>query len=379
LFAKDWYMRIGIIGETHLECTDYSLKRRADFSAAFCNAVDICRDKGAEVICLLGDVFDSAATRRNVDAFADILREISPSLTQLKTAKIPLIAIPGNHEFGRGREAGELTALECLGFVRVLRGTEFKHGSMRICGIPWQHEPAEVPGLIDRLRGSTQPGSQILLLHNFIKGSRSMPEEFGEVDPRCFQGFVRAFAGHHHIYETVANCVMPGSTEVQNMLDQSEKYVVLYDCGTDTVERYLLPRTHLVVALSYDITVLTVPELLSAIERDLDANAGCVGAFVFLRVTGIVRANHGLSKTEILALLRERELFDSYIDLRYSTEAKTAAESLRGASIEHVLRRAFSGRDLTKARRYLKYSEGEKLFSDIREAILSDYQKPKTR
>jgi DNA repair exonuclease SbcCD nuclease subunit len=372
-------MRIGIIGDTHLGCTDYSQKRRADFSAAFCNAVNICRDKGAEAVCLLGDVFDSAATRRNVDAFAEILREISPSLAQLTTAKIPLIAIPGNHEFGRGREAGELTALECLGFVRVLRGTEFKHGPVRICGIPWQHDPADVPGLVDRLRRSSQRGPQILLLHNFIKGTRSIPAELWEVDPRCCEGFDRAFVGHHHVYETVANCVIPGSTEVQNMLDQSEKCVVVYDCGSDNVERYVLPKTHPVVALSYDIGVLTVPELLSAIARDLDANEGCIGAFVFIRITGTVRANHGLSRTEVLALLRERELFDSYIDLRYSTEAKSAAESRRGASIEQVLRRSFRGRDLTKARRYLEYSEGEELFSDIREAILSDHQKPKAR
>ncbi len=162
-------MRIGIIGDTHLGCTDYSPKRRADFSAAFCNAVEICRDKGSDAICLLGDVFDSAATRRNVDAFAEILKEISPSLVQLKTAQIPLIAIPGNHEFGRGREAGELTVLECLGFVRVLRGTEFKHGSVRICGIPWQHDPAEVPRLVELFRGSSHSGPQILLLHNFIR------------------------------------------------------------------------------------------------------------------------------------------------------------------------------------------------------------------
>lgn len=372
-------MRIGIIGDTHLGCTDYSPKRRADFSAAFCNAVEICRDKGSDAICLLGDVFDSAATRRNVDAFAEILKEISPSLVQLKTAQIPLIAIPGNHEFGRGREAGELTVLECLGFVRVLRGTEFKHGPVRICGIPWQHDPAEVPRLVELFRGSSHSGPQILLLHNFIRGTRSIPAELWEVDPRCCEAFDRVFVGHHHIYETVANCVIPGSTEVQNMLDQSEKHVVVYDCKTDNIERYVLPRTHPVVILTYDIAALTIPELLSAIARDLDANGGCKGAFVYLRISGTVRANHGLSKTEVLALLRERELFDCYIDLRYSTEAKTAAESRRGASIEQVLRRSFRGKDLTKARRYLDYGGGEALFTDIRETILSDHQKPKTR
>src|SRR5260370_6834644 len=159
-------MRIGIIGDTHLGCTDYSPKRRADFSAAFCNAVEICKDKGSDAICLLGDVFDSAATRRNVDAFAEILKEISPSLVQLKTAQIPLIAIPGNHEFGRGREAGEPTVPECLGFVRVLRGTECKHGAGRICGIPSLPDPPEAPPLVSPFRSPHHPAPQILLLPN---------------------------------------------------------------------------------------------------------------------------------------------------------------------------------------------------------------------
>jgi len=372
-------MRIGIIGDTHLGCTDYSPKRRADFSTAFCNALRVCAENGAEAICLLGDVFDSAATRRNVDAFAEILKEISPSLSQLKSANTPLLAIPGNHEFGRGREAGELVALECLGFVHVLRGSEFKCRSVRICGIPWQHDPTEVPKLAEGLRRPPQSERQILLVHNFIKGTKSIPSELWEVDAQCFEGFDKAFAGHHHVYETVANCIIPGSTEVQNMLDQSDKYVVVYDCDDGTVERYALPKTHRVVVLSYDISILTGKELLSAISKDLDANGGSAGAFVYLRFSGKIQPNRGLSKSEVLALLRERNLFGYYIDLRYSTEAKTAAESRRGASIDQVLRRTFRGRDLTKARRYLEYRESEQLFADIREDVLSDHQKSKAR
>jgi DNA repair exonuclease SbcCD nuclease subunit len=372
-------MRIGIIGDTHLGCTDYSRKRRADFSTAFSNAIKICTNRGVDAICLLGDVFDSAATRRSVDAFAEILREISSSLFDLKSANIPLIAIPGNHEFGRGREAGELATLECLGYVQVLRGTEFQLGSLRICGIPWQHDVTEVPKLVDHFRKSISSGPQILLMHNFIRGARSIPSELWEVDPGWCAGFVRTFVGHHHIYETVGRCVIPGSTEVQNMRDQSKKYVVIYDCETDQIEKCELPKTHQVVVLEYDIAQLPVPELLSAIERDLDSHGGSTGAFVYLRIYGTARANHGLSKTDILSLLRERDLFDYYIDLRHSTEAKTATESRRGVSIEQVLRRSFHGRDLAKARQYLAYSESERLFADIREDILSDYQRARTR
>src|SRR5690348_4361581 len=144
-------MRIGIVGDAHLGCTDYSTKRRSDFSLAFCNAIRACRDNGAEIICLLGDVFDSAATRRNVDAFATLVGEISEPLCELKQARIPLLAIPGNHEFGRGREGGELAVLEHLGFVRVLRCTSVDFGNLRIHGIPWQHSTTEFSKLLTSL------------------------------------------------------------------------------------------------------------------------------------------------------------------------------------------------------------------------------------
>ncbi len=83
-------MKIGIVGDAHLGCTDFSQKRRADFSAAFTNALTLCRKNDAGVICLLGDVFDSAAIRRNVDAFADLLAEIAPILETLKRDGVPI-------------------------------------------------------------------------------------------------------------------------------------------------------------------------------------------------------------------------------------------------------------------------------------------------
>src|SRR5258708_4661059 len=148
-------MLIGIIGDTHLGCTDYSRKRRADFSTAFCNAIQLCQDHGAEAICLLGDVFDSAATRRNVDTFAELLRDISNQLTELKQAKIPLIAIPGNHEYGRGREGGELAVLEHPGFAHILRSTDIDLGPLRASGIPWQSTPAQIPISVTKSRRHT--------------------------------------------------------------------------------------------------------------------------------------------------------------------------------------------------------------------------------
>lgn len=366
-------MRIGIIGDTHLGCTDYSRKRRADFSLAFCNAIKICRDQGAEAICLLGDVFDSAATRRNVDAFAELLRDISQSLTDLKRNKTPLIAIPGNHEYGRGREGGELAVLEHLGFAQVLRCADIDLGPVRISGIPWQSSPGQIPELVRQLRREPKDGQrQVLLLHNFIVGGQFMPMDLCEVDPRELNGFNQVFVGHHHVYEVIGHCTIPGSTETQNMIDKSEKCILLYDSESDGVSRHLLPKTHEVLVLRYDISNLGPQEVVEALNRDLDPKMDSPQPFVYVEIRGTISASQIITKAELTAVLRDRDLFDYCIDMHHSTQSQSARESRRGASIDQILHRAFPGTQLGKAKQYLAYDEAEKLFADIREKILSD-------
>lgn len=351
----------------------FSHKRRADFSKAFCNAIEICREQGAEAICLLGDVFDSAATRRNVDAFAELLREVAIPITELKQKKIPLIAIPGNHEYGRGREGGELAVLEHLEFARILRGTDVNLGPVRICGVPWQNAPAEISKLVNNLRRKSTNGQrQVLLLHNFMKGAQHIPADLCEVDPATLEGFDQVFVGHHHVYESVAHCTIPGSTEIQNMLDKSDKCVLVYDSDTDKISRHLLPKTHEVLILKYDVSALSAKEIIARLSSDLDSHRDYKQPFVYIDVRGTIEGNQPINKVELASVLRQRDLFDYCIDLHYLTRSKSASESQRGASIEQILRRAFPGRELAKAKQYLAYDESEKLFTDIRERILSD-------
>jgi DNA repair exonuclease SbcCD nuclease subunit len=213
---------------------------------------------------------------------------------------------------------------------------------------------------------------QILLLHNFISGGQYMPSEYCEIDPNGLRGFDRVFVGHHHVYEELGHCTIPGSTETQNMIDKSDKCVVLYDSVTDKVFRHLLPKTHDVLIFRYDLSSLPSQEVIAALSRDLDSNQRCEQPFVYVEVRGTALANQTVSKAELTAVLRERDLFDYCIDLHYSTQSKSARESRRGASIDQILHRAFPGKELAKAKQYLAYDEGEKLFADIRERILSD-------
>lgn len=369
-------MKIGIIGDAHLGATRYSRKRRADFSQAFVNALQLCARRQVKVICLLGDVFDSAATRRSVDSLARILTEIGPTLRTIQEQGIQLVAIPGNHEFGRGREAGELRALEELGFVRVLRGEGMQGeaitiGEVDICGLPWQEETERIPEYVDVLQRRCKAPSKILLLHNFIRGSRHIPAFIAEVDASVSDGFDRAFAGHHHVYERIGNFVIPGSTEIENMLDQSEKCIVLYDTETHRATRHRLPITHPVVILRYDISRISGQQVLDSLERDLDERGNCQGSYVYVKVHGEALQGDSLPRAAIASVLRKRDLFTYSIDLAYSTKLADVPSLAAGASIEQLLTQHFKGHRRKKAQQYLDANVKDEFWQVIRERILS--------
>jgi hypothetical protein len=199
-----------------------------------------------------------------------------------------------------------------------------------------------------------------------------MPSQLCEIDPKELQGFDRVFVGHHHVYEQIGHCTIPGSTETQTMIDKSDKCVLLYDSDTDAVSRHLLPKTHDVLIFRYDLSNLSPEDVVAALSRDLDSNKHCKQPFVYVEVRGTILASQVISKADLTAVLRERDLFDYCIDLHYSTQSKSASESRRGASIEQILHRTFPGKELAKARKYLAYDESEKLYTDVRERILSD-------
>src|SRR5207247_468399 len=112
---------MAVIGDVHLGCRQYTEKRVADFSKQFVSAMEGAISRDVDCILLLGDIFDSSAYRRSVDSFASVLSEIGGVLQRIRAKGIQVFAIAGNHEYGRGREAGEIRVLNDLGFLRLLK------------------------------------------------------------------------------------------------------------------------------------------------------------------------------------------------------------------------------------------------------------------
>ena len=230
-------MKIAALGDVHLGCADYTDRRVSDFSKKFVEAIALALSHDAEVILLLGDVFDSSAYRRSIDSFASVLHEIAPVLVRLKSKGVPIVAISGNHEYGRGREGGELRILADLGFVNLLNDQAIELKGVRFCGIPWKSDATQFNAALSRL-GSDLANS-FLLMHQFLKGSKTIPEGIAQVDFHDLRAWKHVFVGHHHIYETLANISIPGSIEVSNVLEIArgkQKGFVMYDTERNTGE-----------------------------------------------------------------------------------------------------------------------------------------------
>jgi DNA repair exonuclease SbcCD nuclease subunit len=371
--GDDRNVKLGIIGDAHLGCADYTEKRRADFAIAFKSAVEVCMANGAAAICFLGDVFDSALMRRNVEAFAATIREVGPVFTRLKEGGVPVLAIAGNHEFGRGREAGELGVLESLGFLYVLRGQErFLNGECSIVGFPW-HAEEEVHALPDRvreLRPRLKSKHRVLLLHNFVRGSTRIPSHLGEIDQTICEGFDRVFVGHHHDAEEVGPFVMPGATEVQNLAEaDQQKSVVVYDTTSGKAVFHKLPKTRDIVLLHHDMSeFVDRKHLFDTLAAKLGAK-DVTTSFVCVRLVGQPRLECVVSKADIVNFLRGLNVIDRFVDVRTKRPTRDAPAVVYGASIEARLRNAFEGQ-AEKAQRYINECTDESFPATIVEEIL---------
>lgn len=230
-------MKIAVVGDVHLGCSDYSDKRMPDFSQRFVEAMEVALERDVQTVLLLGDIFDSSAYRRSIDSFATFLHGVAPTLLKFREKGIPIVCILGNHEYGRGREGGEIRILSDLGFVRLLNDDVSEIKGVRYCGISWKSNIAEFETVLEKLNGRAK--GSFLLIHQFVKGSKTIPADIAQVDKSDLKEWKRVFVGHHHVHEIFDNICIPGSLEIHNVLEigkKTEKGFVIYDTDSGKEE-----------------------------------------------------------------------------------------------------------------------------------------------
>ncbi len=159
------------LADVHLGYQQYGLKARFnDFSRTFLHLVDVARDREVDFVLLAGDLFH----KRTVNPLA--MRAAIAGLERLQDAKIPVLAVEGNHERAYYREQYSwVDFLDAMGYLRLLTPS-FEQGRALLT----PHGDAggayvDLPGGV-RVYGLKYVGASL------SKAVRSFAEALGDMD-----------------------------------------------------------------------------------------------------------------------------------------------------------------------------------------------------
>ena len=216
-------MRILHCADTHIGTRQYNLDaRRSDFSAAFQHVVNIAIDEGVEAVVHAGDLFDDRTPT------AEDLQETLSSLFLLKNAKIPLLAIVGNHEQRRGVQWIDLFAQ--LELAVHLGETPYELSGFRFYGVDYAGRKEVKPY---QLKGG------IIVCHQLIDKVQSHSEmKFSEL-ASCGADVVLLgdYHEHHQWRENDVLITYSGSTERWSLGEKGARGVNIIDLETKRLDR----------------------------------------------------------------------------------------------------------------------------------------------
>ncbi|HYG78960.1 MAG TPA: exonuclease SbcCD subunit D [Pyrinomonadaceae bacterium] len=183
------------LADVHLGCRRYNLEERTkDFFRAWHEVITThAIPKRVDFVLIAGDFFD----RRNIDPQA--MNHAVAVLDLLKEARIPVVAIEGNHDQRDAvSEHSWMRSLSEWGFIKLLEPRSNPEGGFRL--VPWDEEEragsyvdiagarifgshwfgasatAAVPLLADALRDARGEGRfNILMLHTDVEGQTNRP------------------------------------------------------------------------------------------------------------------------------------------------------------------------------------------------------------
>jgi DNA repair exonuclease SbcCD nuclease subunit len=367
-------MRIAVIGDVHLGCSDYTEKRISDYANKFVEAIDLALKNEVQMIALLGDIFDSSAYRRSVDAFASVLHEIAPALVRSKLRQVPIVCILGNHEFGRGREGGEVRILADLEFVHLLNDSSIDVKGVRFCGISWKNDIAQFESELQKL--SKYSESSFLLIHQFVSGGHSIPDRIAELDYKRLQGWKKVFVGHHHVHESFDNICIPGSLEIHNALEIRkgiEKGFVIYETESGNEEFVKLKPSRPIKYAEIEVSNLAALEAQHRIRNWVAENAE-PHALLIARLSGKLRAGRSseISLRECKELGSQKGCVEVSIINNIEDSIRTAAEIKATMNAEQFLSDSFKKPEQEKAIEYFhQFKElGDDYIAEIKDALI---------
>jgi DNA repair exonuclease SbcCD nuclease subunit len=251
--------RILHTADTHIGTRQYGLaERRADFSGALFQVVELACAEEVRAVIHSGDLFDS----RNPST--EDLRDVLQALLRLREAGIPFLAVVGNHEQKRGVQWLDLFA--SLGVAVHLGGEPSYVDDIPIWGLDYAgRREVELP----RREGGVLVAHQMLDRVDPVRGELK------------FEGLLRSGADlvllgdyheHRSWWEGGVLVTYPGSTERWRASERGPRGCSIIDLKTERIERRNL-QTRRFVYIEEDEDPLRG---LAARAQDLEGAVVCV-------------------------------------------------------------------------------------------------------
>jgi DNA repair exonuclease SbcCD nuclease subunit len=363
-------MKIAVIGDPHLGCTNYTEKRISDFSKQFNLAIDESLKRKVEAVFLLGDVFDSSAYRRSVDNFATCIGEVAGSLVRLKEAGVEVFAIGGNHEYGRGRRGGELRILSDLKVINFLDDEVKEFHGFKIAGISWKSDPESFRQTMNKM--GKPSANSILLIHQFCEGSRFIPAIIAETKRQDLEDWPIVFTGHHHQYEDLGYAVTPGSLEVHVAKETGKKGFVLYDTETRKHEFLVLPPSRDIRYTELNGDGKTAKDFQKAIETWIRNNAS-QGSLLVVEIDGTLASGRSadIEWQHLRAVGYQLGCLKLHFEGGLQDQVRTAPEIRATVNFHEFMKKRFGPRQKQALQYVDSFREkGDEFSSEILDGIL---------
>ena len=246
---------------------------------------------------------------------------------------------------------------------------------MKFCGISWKSDLNQFKIALSKLE--VEPNKCFLLIHQFMIGSKTIPEQIGEVNCKDLANWRRVFVGHHHVRESFDNISIPGSLEVHNALEIAKnvkKGFVLFETDTGAEEFIVLGPSRPIKYSEIPVKGKSAASAESLLKEWIVANSE-PHALLIAKLTG--KLSSGRSSEINLRLCRAQAIQKGCLDIYISNDiddpVRPASEIKSMMKIDDFFKGWFK-QDSEKATLYFDkfHLEGDGFATEIRDKIVEE-------
>ena len=354
-------MKIAFLSDVHLGCERYSVKRASDFFKQFKKAVEKIIALKADVAIIAGDIFDiHGAKSLRVDTIVGEIIEAVTVLELLKKAAIPVYAIAGNHEYGRGREGAPLKLLDKLGLLTFIeKGSVTITNSGEKIYLFGQSYSTSKKRLLKSISEQTGDGhsKRVLLVHQMLLESKRIPTPAADISVEEIMKNSAVewdviVAGHQHnpeVYKVKnTQVIVPGSLEIWKA-DEAKysKGFYLYDSKSEKLDFVEMPPTRKVfykVFIFSDELPATIENAVSSWVKEIVEPE----AIVVAKLKGSIAKGHfasEINRNRIIQIAKSKNCLFATVDMGdLEIYLKGVEEATKHLDLNEFLRKEF-GKD----------------------------------